>query len=526
MTALTSLARIEAASLGQAQLIRTVRHVHISDRPLVFIPLGLAGEPCAPLAALVGDDRLEPQLLVVTSPLNRDERFAFAADLAGIVLGYIGSYLAGPEPPDNEPYPDAPQLIVPNAGGVAFARLLGRSTRFRPVEGAGAVPASVPVLGRWLTYLAERSHPSASLILTATGALAAHWATGQSAVEDENLATLLAWIAPPPGRSGADAALAAEDPTRCPPAGPATDPGFDRDVLTGRLTAIRDTRLAADLAGQRRAVAALRDDLREVLMPTWRLVWQAIDLLRTLPEAGHVADRRKGDRLSFSGYARYLAEGGFPQPRKDAAVDAARRLGRLEAEQQRLETQMAYDDPLVMAEYRMTGAAFEGVVVRAEPARLDESGKESGKKAKLRPWIWVETPDEVTAAPGTELRSPARPSQKAVVIDVRSPGEDQDGRTLVTLELRSGMGRGLTPAAGSVPEADDVVCYTTLTLDFQPSPEFPGREDTPWTHGGPPPEYVPAELDRAEPWDGEDWADDAYARAVVDGALVAGPDEP
>jgi len=512
MTVLTSLARIEAASLGRAQLIRTVRHVHVSDRPLVLIPIGLAGEPCAPLAAMVGDDRLRPRLLVVASPLNRDERFAFAADLASVVLGYIGSYLAGHEPADKEPYPDAPQLIVPNAGGVAFTRLLGRSIRFRPAVGEGAVPAAVPVLGRWLTYLAERSHPSASLILTATGALAAHWATGQSAVEDENLATLLAWIAPPPGMSGADAALVAEDPARCPPAGPATDPGFDRDVLAGRLTAIRDARNAADMAAEQRAIAALERELREVLTPTWRLMWQGIDLLRSLPEAGHVADRRKGDLASFAGYARYLADGGFPQPRKDAAVDAARRLVRLEGDQQRLEAQMAYDDPLVMAEYRMTGAAFEGVVTHAEPARLDESGR----KAKLRPWIWVETTDEVTAGPGSELRSPARPGQKAVVIDV----DQQEHRTLVTLELQNGMGRGLSPAPGSVPEADDVVCYTTLTLDFQPSPEFPSREDTPWTHGGPPPEYVATDLDATEAWDGADWADDAYASEVLDGGLA------
>ncbi|HTU72371.1 MAG TPA: hypothetical protein VMG38_02530 [Trebonia sp.] len=511
MTVLTSLARIEAVGEGRAQPIRTVRHVHVSDRPLVFIPLGLAGEPCAPLAALVGDDRSAPRLLVVTSPLNRDERFAFAAGLAGIVGGYIGSYLAAADPAGTQPYPDAPQLIVPNAAGVAFTRLLGRSTRFRPASGEATDPASVPVLGRWLTYLAERCHPASSLVLTATGALAAHWATGQSAVEDENLAALLAWIAPPPGMSGADAALLAEDPARWPPAGPATDPGFDREVLLGRLTAIRDARLAADTAAERRAVGALEADLRDVLLPTWTLMWQAIDLLRSVPEAAHVADRWTADRLSFSGYARYLADGGFPQPRKDAAVDAARRLVRLEGEQQRLEAQMAYDDPLVMAEYRMTGEAFEGIVTRCEPTRLDESGK----KAKLRPWIWVETTDEVTAGPGTELRSPARPGQKAVVIGVEPASEQQEGRTLVTLELQNGMGRGLIPAPGSVPQADDIACYTTLTLDFQPAPDFPSREDTPWTHGGPPPQYVATEQDATEPWDGADWADDAYPSQVL-----------
>ena len=57
MSTLTSLARIEAADMGRAQLIRTVRHVHVSDRPMVIVPLQLAGEPCAPLAAMIGDDR-------------------------------------------------------------------------------------------------------------------------------------------------------------------------------------------------------------------------------------------------------------------------------------------------------------------------------------------------------------------------------------------------------------------------------------------------------------------------------------
>ena len=252
MSTLTSLARIEAADMGRAQLIRTVRHVHVSDRPMVIVPLQLAGEPCAPLAAMIGDDRSAPRLLSVANPLNRDDRFRFAADLAGIALAYVGAYAAGPEPGEKEAYPDAPQLVVPNAGGVKFAELLGRSTRFRPTAGQGAVPAIVPAFGRWLTYFAERAqHPASSRLLTATGALSAHWATGQSAAEDQNLAALLAWISPPPGMTGRQAALLAEDPVRCPPAGPATDPVFDRDVLAGLYKAIKESRAAGDGAAQR-----------------------------------------------------------------------------------------------------------------------------------------------------------------------------------------------------------------------------------------------------------------------------------
>ena len=51
MSTLTALARAIAAERGAAQPACTVRHVHISERPLVFIPLALAGEANAPLAA-------------------------------------------------------------------------------------------------------------------------------------------------------------------------------------------------------------------------------------------------------------------------------------------------------------------------------------------------------------------------------------------------------------------------------------------------------------------------------------------
>ena len=56
MSLLTALAQVLAAETGRAQPVRTARHVHLADRPLVFVPLQLAGEACAPLAVLVGDD--------------------------------------------------------------------------------------------------------------------------------------------------------------------------------------------------------------------------------------------------------------------------------------------------------------------------------------------------------------------------------------------------------------------------------------------------------------------------------------
>jgi hypothetical protein len=507
MTVLTALARAAAATAGRALPTKTVRHVHLSGRPLVLVAAQLAGEACAPLAVLAGDDREKPSLLVVYEPRDRAQRFEFAADLAGILLPAIDRHIEDDGDPERaEPYPHAPQLLVPNLPHVAFLRLLGRSTRFRRTEGQYAVPAAVPLLGRWLTYYAERAEvtPSA-LLVPVTAVLGDHWATGQSAAEDANLGALLGWIDPPEGMTGQAAARAAEDPVRCPPAGPATDPTFDNEVLAPMLQAMHEATVAGDGARLVRARAAMDHALRSQLEPTWALMWRAVDLLGGLLPAAHAEQRWLADRWSFTSQAAWIRDGGAPQARRDSAVAAARRLARLEREQQRLAVERAYDDPLVMAEYRMTGEAFAGEVTEAEPARL-EAG--SGRRPVLRPLVTLATSDEVLIEPGSVLRSPARPSQQAAVIDVILPAAPGtvagaaggDGRTQVILELKGGMGRSLTPQPGSVPEVGEHVTYTSLRDDFQPAPKLPDIQDTPWTHGGPPPEYVPDDEDAREDW--------------------------
>ena len=531
MTLLTALARIEAAAAGRALPIRTVRHAHLGRRPLVVIPLELAGEACAPLAVMLGDDPDKPRLLTVYEPRDRARRFEFAADLAEVILGHLNGYLPADDlqaddagtidtgtgshqdrTPAPEPLPDAPQLLVPNPNAARFLGLLGRSTRLRRTDGEYAVRPTVPLLGRWLTHYAERAEvPGSVLLLPMTTALAEHWATGQSDLEDANLAALVGWIDPPDGLTGQQAARLAEDPVRCPPAGPVTDPTFDNEVLEGRMAAIRDATLAGDGPALARAQAAMDAALRGQLAPTWELMWRAHALLTALPEADHAQRRWKDDRRSFTAQAAWLRAGGAPQPRRDSAVAAAKRLARLEREQQRLAVERAHDDPLVMAEYRLTGEAFAGTVVEADLTRLDTEGK----KPKLRPWLVVATTDAVIVEPGTVLACPAYPSQTARVIHVTTANQNDNdqndndtdndaypgpGGTRVTLELSGGMGRALAAPPGTTPALGDEVTYTTLRDDFQPAPQFPSREETPWTHGGPPLEYVPTDDDAQEPW--------------------------
>ncbi|NEC81155.1 hypothetical protein G3I38_18460, partial [Streptomyces sp. SID7958] len=220
-----------AVDTGRAQPAATVRHRHLSPRPLVFVPLTTAGEAGAPLGALVGTDRDAPRLLVVPQPRDRDLRFGFLADLADIVLPYVDAYgdvVEAAERSETDPATgkrvkvevelcaDAPQLIVPSRAGIDLVRLLGRSTRFRRTaeqdpEAPFPAPPRVPLLGRWLTHFGERARvPGSSLLLALTDVLSRHWATGQSTLEDQHLGALLAWIDPPAGRSGAEAAREAE----------------------------------------------------------------------------------------------------------------------------------------------------------------------------------------------------------------------------------------------------------------------------------------------------------------------------
>jgi len=494
MSAISSYAKALAVATGRAVPIATRRHLHLADRPLVFVPLALAGEANAPLAAMIGTDQHAPAVFVVPQPRNRDLRFRFAASLAEVVLAYVRSCTARSEAAGTDlVFLDAPQLLVPNGSGLGFVKLLGRSTRFRRTTGPYPVPLGVPMLGRWLTYLGERSeHPGSSVMLALTQALGLHWASGQSAVEDANLAALLGWIDPPEGVAGSEAALAAEDPLIWPPAGPSTDPAFDNEVLAPAIRAYESS--ASDSPKQQRAQETLERELRGQMEPTWRLMWRAIDVLRRLPAADTVEERWTADRRNFSRYHDYLSTDGRPQARRDGAVAAARRLQTLEREQTIYDAARALDDPLVMASYRVTGEAFQGTVVSVQRDRRVVS--EKGRRV-TRPQIVVRTGDPVHLPAGESLRAPARMKQNARITEVAWSADS----VLVTLELSGGMGRGAVPPPGSVPEEGDEITYTSVFPDGIRSPELPPTEQTPWTHGGPPRPYVPTDDDAREAWE-------------------------
>ncbi|MGW1670526.1 hypothetical protein [Streptomyces sp. NPDC002324] len=520
MSLIATLARLEAVSSGRAQPTATVLHRHLSDRPLVLVPLTTAGEAGAPLGALVGTDRDAPRLLVVPQPRDRDLRFAFLAELADIVLPYVDSYadvVESAERSETDPETgkrvkvevelcaDAPQLILPSRTGIDLVRLLGRSMRFRRTaeqdpEAPHPAPPRVPLLGRWLTHFGERARvPGSSLLLALTDLLSRHYATGQSGVEDQHLGSLLAWIDPPEGESGeaaarrAELARDAEGQLLCPPAGPATDPAFDNRLLAPAIERYDRARLALSAAedgleadDRLGALTAAEREIRALVesrtRPTWDAVWHGLDLLRALPEGAHAADRWTRDRWSFTGHRDRVVAGEPPQPRIDDAVTAANKLAAREREQARLDAQEALDDPLVMAGRRLAGEAFAGEVTDVVMAYGE------GKRPSPRPLVTVRTEDRPHLGERVKVyRSLGGKPQTAEFVgyETDAEGEGPDGGLLV-LRIMDKMGRGKEPEAGSVPEKGDALCFTLFEHDQRGGAKLPDPEETPWTHGGPP----------------------------------------
>lgn len=545
MSLITTLARMEAIRDGRAHPLATVRHRHLSGRPLAFVPLTTAGEAGAPLGALVGTDRDAPQLLVVAQPRDRDLRSAFLAELADVVLPYIESYadqVDREERKETDPESgkrvavqvelcaDAPQLLVPSGAGIDFVRLLGRSMRFRRTaeqdpEAPYPAPVRVPLLGRWLTHYGERSRvPGSALLLSLTGLLSRHWATGQSVLEDQHLGALLGWIDPPEGTTGPAAASRAESERDrhgqllCPPAGPATDPDFDNRLLAPAMarydaarSALRRTEdgedstrgggahpgethggaaagsAGAGLAALRRAAlrreeAEVRELIASQLRPTWEALWHGVDLLRALSAGAHVADRWKRDRWSYTGHRDRIRAGEPPQPKRDDAVTAAQKLAARETAQAQLDAQEALDDPLVMAGRRLAGEAFAGEVTEVVMAWSE------AKVPRPRPLLTVRTADRPHLGEQAKLYR-ALADGRTQTGEFAGPAAEPGA---LIVRLTGGMGRGRVPEPGSVPEPGEPTCWTLFEHAPRGGPQLPDQDHTPWTHGGPPAAGPPA----------------------------------
>ena len=478
MSPLATLLRLRANASGNAIRTSYVRHLHLTDKPLMLLPLKRTGPAARPLAVMLGTSRFTP-LLLISPPRGRTT--AMLSTLAEAVASHFGSHHRTKEylpatatRPARERYIDVPQLLVPNTRAVEFLQTLSLDLRLRSLDDQTPPAPAIRLLGQWLTHFTDRAEiPGSAALVPLTDLLARHWVTGQSPQDDEDLATLLAWIDPPPGNAnGHEAARRAEDPATHRPAGPEADAAFDNEKLAPLFDAYsRDPEPA---------LCDLKPLLAAYLQPTWDRMWQAYTLLQAIPETTGAERRWAVERGEFTDQSTYLGQGGRSKPARDQAGAAAFGLERQEAARAAFNADRAREDPFVRAEMRTAGDAVGGTVTA-----VDDQHTIYGANGRplWRPRIIVATQDPVHLEPGRLLASHLHRTARYQVREV-IPG---DSDTLVELEITAGMGHVDRPNHTVLPKVGAFLVLTPAPEYFR-MPTFPSRDQTPWTHGGPPPD--------------------------------------
>jgi hypothetical protein len=436
----------------------------------------MAGEAAAPLGIMYGTTADAPTLLFAPEPRSIGIRFRD-------VMNPFGAFLCDWLEPFVEEREmrkvgrrvvddciSTPQILVPNRSTAGFVgAVLGRSLRYLRTEGDGAVPEETVLAGNHLTWFEQQSALAGScVLLAATDLLRRHFATGQSDLEDEDLHVLLAWIDPPAGKIGAEAAAGMELARHSgekPGAGPTPDADWDRDVLDPLLQVFNEKRAGSnDKEVVDRLGGEIRAAVEDALSHSWDATWRAHEILIEMSPGNSVADRWEADRRAWTFHADRVRDGWAVFRIKDTAKQAAWMISNREDSLAALEAGEALDDPLVLA-----GLVAGGQALIGEITAVDRDNKEQGPKNMVRRPLIVVGLNELCPIPiGSKLYW----TERAGKTEVEIVAIDNLG---VTLKVVAGMN-------GQLPAAGDVAAFANLQLKRYFSPQ--GPQQTPWTHVG------------------------------------------
>jgi hypothetical protein len=363
------IGRLRAFEAGRA--VPTASHLQIAIQPhaLIICCLAMAGEDTTVHAVAVGHAGQAPQCRVVADPRVRDDHFALFAWLLGIVEPYFTRCRADG---------DFPQIWVSSGAGAGHLDTLAdrlRYTRDNP---------SARRLGELFSYATERYPVSGQqALVTATGALRLHFATGQQEGEDEHLGTFVTWIDPPANIDVFTAVALAEQQ----PMGVKTDPVFavramssallaDRvSLMTGFLYRLLDRdRLAPLLAGYNEAkrrnatpreisqrAQLIEQELIPIVDPIYRTVQHAYSILNCFgAPSGLLAPLHALETYEFESFMQSRDAGHF-LPYRDGPKSAAFKLAAREDAITNIETGAVHGDIVAR-----TKAYLGGTVLRAQ----------------------------------------------------------------------------------------------------------------------------------------------------------------
>ena len=250
-------ARLRALQVGHAVPIISQRQVVIQPHAKILTLLSMAGEDTSVHAVAYGGFGEPVQVFVVADPRRRDDQNSLLRTLLPLFEGYYAQCRADGT---------FPQIWVSSAGALSHLDTLADRLRFTDEP-------DIRRLGELWTYGGERSPVAGQqALISASGALRLHYATGQQEAEDEHLLTILTWIEPPRGRDIFAATAAAE----ASPMGVKTDPGFDSSSLQPAIANFHKAQSDTERAFHQRRIQQM---LEGVIRPIYTATQRAMAIL-------------------------------------------------------------------------------------------------------------------------------------------------------------------------------------------------------------------------------------------------------
>lgn len=457
---------------GRAQPTALRRHRALSDDPICIVAWQLGAEPYAIGAIAIGRQSSGFKHFVPGYPLDRDLLFAALLGFAKEFCPAFEAYAGGPcedviHRGEELAVPlELPQIVVPNTETIRFLGRLGRRLAYLPTTGSHPADPLLPRLGRQLMWIAEYAQlPGQQLIVSAADLLTTHYATAMSTFEAQSLAAMDAWIAPPDGEHGFNAAELAEGHA----VGPVPSPKNGQRVHTLMRTFNAQRAGSKDPVLLHKLAQPLRTLYKGMVDETWNLIWKVVNRERVKPEAASVSRRAREDRIAYAAQLQWMA--GPAEGRRKTRMTprgAAERLNHLEQANALLVAEEAIDDPLRMAPHLLTGKALAGVVIAC-----DEKRRELIKSRNcLRPSVTVRTEEPCFMPLGAEIWWTRTPEGREwVLTDVVTAGGGSD----VTLILQTNR----IPGVG-LPVVGSRACFSQFNTRSGYELFLP--KQVPWTH--------------------------------------------
>lgn len=443
--------RLRAHQQGRAVRAATHRQVTIAPHALVIAPLAMAGEDTAVHAIAIGHVGGPPEIKSVPDPRVRDEQY--------VLVEWIGTQLEAYYTSCREAG-DHPQIWV--SSGAAAGHLDILADRLRFTRDAPKIKRA----GELLTYATERLPVAGQqALMTATGALAAHFCTGQQEGEDEHLGAFLTWLDPPAGVAITQAVEAAERQVM----GVKTDPEFDRNELQPLVSAYNQARKhSASQAELRRRAAAIEGKLSPVALAIYEAVQRALGYLRDFPPAGILADLSAHERDEFASFMTSRDQE-MPLPYRDSPKAGAFKIAARELAASNLDSGALFGDTMALARSRLDGSVVFGVLRNHTRTKVPRKTVHRFDVETTQTNLHLRSGDELALVDDLRLR--------CIVSGVRRAG----ATTTVSFLVTHGMNKPGVPDEGtSVDIATPPPDWTQIIRDrVQMSKRL---QVMPWTH--------------------------------------------